>query len=163
MKRISYLLGLVAIMLFATPLCFSQSTFTKNSQNFSVNVPGPVDGSGSTSALYVMASYNSDNTFLIGVISTNGTVSNTREYLDNSLNNDIGPTIGAYGCVDTVYNGDFAAICKLSTTNNRNVAVTGKVWLCIHDNYLYAVFVGSSTNVDSSVIDSYLNSFVFLK
>lgn len=160
MKRISYLVSIFTIMLFATPLCFGQGTYTNNAQNYSMYTPGTVDENGSTSDLYVMSSYNSNSSFGVGVIISNSTITNTRESLDSMLP-DIEKEIGGYNCTDTTYNGDFAAICPVSTTNDKQVSVTGKLWVCIHNGYLYTVFAISSTN--STQIDSYLDSFVFLK
>lgn len=164
MKRLFHSsLCLLAVMLLATPLCLGQQLYTNSQQNFSVNVPGPVDESASTSDVYMLKSYNPGQTLALMVLSYNKPVSDTRDTLDSDVS-DLQHSEGAFNCKDTVYHGDFAAICDMTQTNANNVVVHGKIWVCIHNNYEYTVIVCAADDSSSaSQVMPYLDSFVFLK
>jgi hypothetical protein len=148
------------ILLVAAPFCAAQSKYTNADQNFAVYVPGTVTEADSTPAQYAMVSFTADSTLGVIVTSPNIKVPNTRETVDAVDLSDL----GAFNCQDTTYNGDFARICSISTSNEKGVNIGGKVWVDVHGEYVYtvAVIVSKGSNLESSV-DYYLNSFVFLK
>jgi hypothetical protein len=148
------------VLLFATPLCKAQTKYTNTQQNFAIYVPGTVDESSSNQASYAMVSFTGDDTLGVMVYSPNIQVPNTRETVSSIDLSDL----GAYGCQDTTYHDDFARICSINTTNNAGVKIGGKVWVDVHNDYVYtvAVLVSIGTPSENSV-DYYLNSFVFLK
>lgn len=156
-------LCLLAVVLFATPLCSGQQAYTNAQQNFSINLPGQADESASTSDIFMMRSYDSNNTLAVGVLIFNRQVPNTREFLDSGLA-DLVNSLGGSNCKDTTYNGDFAAICDLTQTNERGVTIHGKIWVCIHNSYEYTVFAAAAAGSPYALqVESYLDSFAFLK
>ena len=158
-KFLSALIVTVA-MLFAVPSCSAQQSYTNQQQNFTVSVPGTVDESGSTTGNYAMQSFTADQTLGVLVMSPNVKVPDTRASVDGV---DLS-SLGANGCQDTVYNGDFARVCSVSTSNDSHVKLIGKIWVCVHLGYEYTVAViASDGSLSASQVDYYLNSFVFVR
>ena len=158
-KFLSALIVTVA-MLFAVPSCSAQQSYTNQQQNFTVSVPGTVDESSSTAGGYALVSFSSDQTLGVLVMSPNVKVPDTRASVDGTDLSDL----GANGCQDTVYNGDFARVCSISTSNPAHVKITGKVWVCVHLGYEYIVaIIASDGSLSASQVDYYLNSFVFVR
>ena len=158
-KFLSALIVTVA-MLFAVPSCSAQQSYTNQQQNFTVSVPGTVDESGSTTGNYAMQSFTADQTLGVIVMSPNVKVPDTRASVDGV---DLS-SLGANGCQDTVYNGDFARVCSVSTSNDSHVKLIGKIWVCVHLGYEYTVAViASDGSLSESQVEYYLNSFVFVR
>ena len=151
---------IAAVLLFAPITCKSQQAYTNNQQNFSMSVPGSVDVSDSTDTIFTLTSYSAESNLGVMVVSPNIKVPKTRESVDAV---DLS-AFGAYSCQDTTYNGDFAKVCPLATTNDAGVKIIGKVWACVHGSYVYIVgIVVSADSQSTSQVDYYLNSFVFLR
>ena len=160
MRKFLSALVVTVAMLFAVPSCSAQRSYTNQQQNFTVSVPGTVDESGSTDGSYAMVSFSSDATLGVIVMSPNTQVPSTRASVDGV---DLS-SLGANGCQDTVYNGDFARVCSVSTSNDSHVKIIGKVWVCVHLGYEYIVaIIASDGSLSASQVDYYLNSFVFVK